>query len=47
MSTKPRIKARDQKFAAPTKAKSWEEPAGVAAGNGKERRKTEEEFEEF
>ncbi len=47
LSPKPRIKARDQKFAAPTKAKSWEEPAGVAAGNGKERRKTEEEFEEF
>ena len=47
LSQKPRIKGRDQKFAATTKAKSWEEPAGVAAGNGKERRKTEEEFEEF
>jgi methyl-accepting chemotaxis protein len=46
-SPKSGVKARDQKFAAPSKAKSREEPASVAAGNGKERRRTEEEFEEF
>ena len=41
------FKARGQKFVAQAKAKSREESAGVAAGNGKERRRTEEEFEEF
>jgi methyl-accepting chemotaxis protein len=44
---KAEVKARDQKFAAQAKAKGREEPAGVAAGNGKERRRKEEEFEEF
>ncbi len=44
-STKSGFNARDQKFAAPSKAKSQEEPAEVAAGNGKERRRTEDEFE--
>jgi hypothetical protein len=37
-----------QKFVAPSKAEIRHEPAGVAAGNGKDRRQTkEDEFEEF
>jgi hypothetical protein len=46
-SPKSWFTAQDQKFAAPSKAKSRGEPAGVASGNGEERRRTEEEFEEF
>jgi hypothetical protein len=46
-SPKSGFTARKQKVAAPAKATSREEPAGVAAGNGKERRRMEEEFEEF
>jgi methyl-accepting chemotaxis protein len=47
LSMKSGFKVRDQKFVAQAKAKSREEPAGAATGDGKERRRMEEEFEEF
>jgi methyl-accepting chemotaxis protein len=41
------INGREQHGVAPSKAERREEPAGVAAGAGQDRRRMEEEFEEF
>ena len=46
-SPKPLFKARDQNFVALSKAEIRDEPDGIAAGNGKDRCRKEEEFEEF
>ena len=46
-SPKSVFKERDKNFAAPSKVEIRDEPDGVAAGNGKDRRSKEGEFEEF